>query len=258
LKVPISVVVITKDEERNIERCLTSVLWATETIVVDAFSRDRTVELARGLGARVVQRDWPGYARQKNFGISLATQRWILSLDADEVVSPQLAGEIEMMVAGDPAPAAYRVFRPTYFLGRSLRHYGRAPHDPGQVRLFRQGTAQFADRHVHESLNVSGSIGTLAGPIAHYSYPSPALRNYWRKIHRYASYEAEDRAAQPVRLGNRWTRAAGKMAWMLVWRRGLLDGPRAWIWIIGQAYQEWLIIGAAARLRRQERAHAQP
>jgi (heptosyl)LPS beta-1,4-glucosyltransferase len=257
MKVPISVVVITKDEEQNIERCLNSVSWAAETIVVDANSQDRTADLARNLGAQVIQRTWPGYAPQKNFGIGLATQPWILSLDADEEVSPPLAVEIERTIASSSPHAAYRVFRPTYFLGRPLRHYGRAPRDPGQVRLFRQGMARFADRRVHESLEVSGSVGALEGPMVHYSYPAPALPNYWAKIHRYASFEAEDRAAGDSSLGNRWARAAGKLAWMLVWRRGLLDGPRAWIWILGQAYQEWLIGGAAARLRRQERAHAE-
>jgi glycosyltransferase involved in cell wall biosynthesis len=255
-KVPVSVVVISKDEEPNIERCLKSVSWAEELIVVDAYSRDRTIELAEGCGARVVQREWPGYSPQKNYGIGLADQPWILSLDADEVVSPTLAAEIGRTLATDPPFTAYRIFRPTYFLGRPLRHYGRAPRDPGQVRLFRQGSARFADRRVHESLEVNGSIGTLQGPMPHYSYPTPALRNYWRKIHRYAAYEAQDRAANGTRLGNRWTRAAGKVAWMFIWRRGLLDGPRAWIWIVGQAYQEWLITGAASRLRRQERLHA--
>ncbi len=252
---PVSVVVITKDEERSIERCLTSVTWAAETLVVDAYSSDRTAELAQGLGARVIQREWPGYARQKNFGIAQVTQPWVLSLDADEQVTPALAAEIEEAVRRGPTEAAFRVFVPTYFLGRPLHHYGRAPHEPGHVRLFRTGRAWFEDRPVHECLKVDGAVGTLRAPILHYSYPSPALRSYWRKIHHYAALEAQDRAAHAPVWGNRWTRAAGKLAWMLFWRRGLLDGPYAWIWIIGQAYQEWLVTGHAARLKRREGLH---
>jgi glycosyltransferase involved in cell wall biosynthesis len=248
---PLSVVVITQDEEPNIERCLRSVQWARERIVVDAFSRDRTPELARACGARVIQREWPGYARQKNFAIEQAHQPWILSLDADEEVSPALAGEIQSALASDDAHAAYRVFIPTYFLGKWLRHYGRARRDPGHVRLFRRGQAHFEDRQVHECLLVDGPVGTLQNPAYHYCYRPPTLRSYWRKIHHYARLEAAERLRDARPWGNRWARAFGKLAWMLLWRRGLFDGPAAWLWIAGQAYQEWLVTGEARRLGRQ-------
>ena len=98
---PVSVVVITRDEEANIGRCLNSVRWASERIVVDAGSRDQTAAVARELGATVLQRAWPGYGPQKNFGIELATQPWILSIDADEEVTPALATEIEATLSCD-------------------------------------------------------------------------------------------------------------------------------------------------------------
>jgi glycosyltransferase involved in cell wall biosynthesis len=250
---PLAVVVITRDEEPNIERCLRSVAWAAERIVVDAHSGDRTAELARACGARVIQRAWPGYARQKNFAIEQARQPWILSLDADEEVSPALAAQMQSALAGDPPHAAYRVFVPTYFLGSWLRHYGRARRDPGHVRLFRRGRARFEDRVVHECLLVDGAIGTLRAPVYHYCYRPPSLRSYWGKIHYYANLEAADRLAANSRSGNRWARGLGKFAWMMLWRGGLLDGPPAWVWIAGQAYQEFLVTGAVRRRRRAEK-----
>ncbi|HVS06620.1 MAG TPA: glycosyltransferase family 2 protein [Candidatus Dormibacteraeota bacterium] len=250
----VSVVVITKNEERNIERCLESARWAAETVVVDAYSSDRTAELARRLGARVFERDWPGYGAQKNFGIAQANEPWILSLDADEEVTPALAREIEEKLSPEPMESAFRVLRPTFFMGRPLVHYGRAPRDPGLVRLFRKDRGQFDSRIVHEGVQVNGQVGTLAAPILHYCYPD--LRTYWRKIHYYAHLEAKDRLTQGQVRGNRVARAAGKLLWMLFWRRGLLDGPSAWIWIAGQAYQEWLVTAETARLRHKESLHA--
>lgn len=244
---------ISKDEEPNIERCLRSVEWASERIVIDAYSRDRTVELARACGARVIQREWAGYATQKNFAIQQASQPWIFSLDADEEVSPPLAREMQLALATDGPNVAYRVFVPTHFLGKWLRHYGRARRDPGHVRIFQRGRAYFEDRQVHECLVVEGPVGTLQNPLYHYCYRPPALRSYWRKIHLYAQLEAAERLNRSPVWGNRWARGMGKFAWMLLLRRGLVDGPRAWVWIAGQSYQEWLVTGEVKRLRRQRK-----
>lgn len=247
-------VVITKNEEGNIGRCLASVDWASDVVVVDAQSTDRTVEIAERWGARVIRKDWPGYGAQKNYGIAQTKQTWVLCIDADEVVTAQLADEIPRRLANRPQEVAFRIRVPTFLLGRPLGHYGRAARDPGHIRLFRKDRGKFDDRAVHESVQVDGNVGWLGAPILHYCYPT--LRTYWRKIHYYANLEAQHRAScAPVR-GNQWLRAASKLAWMLFWRRGLLDGPHAWLWIAGQAYQEWLTTGEAARLRRQEAAHA--
>jgi (heptosyl)LPS beta-1,4-glucosyltransferase len=251
---PVSVVVITKNEERNIERCLNSVRWAAERIVVDAHSTDRTAALASDRGAHVIDRDWPGYGAQKNYGISQSSQPWILSLDADEEVSPELAEEINTRLSGEPLESAFRMLRPTFFMGRPLAHYGRAARDPGLVRLFRKDRARFDSRIVHETVEVDGTVGTLSAPILHHCYPS--LASYWQKIHLYAHLEAQDRQTQHPVKGGRLARAAGKLLWMLVWRRGIFDGPSAWIWIAGQAYQEWLVTAETAQLRRKESVHA--
>jgi (heptosyl)LPS beta-1,4-glucosyltransferase len=244
---PVSVVVITKNEEPNIERCLASVRWAAESVVVDSHSHDQTREKAHALGARVVDRDWAGYGPQKNFAISLAENEWILSLDADEEVPIALGEEIAEVVA-NPEHKAYRVMRPTYFMGRPLKHYGRARREPGQTRLFRKGSAQFDNRLVHEALQVDGSVGFLKAPLLHWCYPT--VSTYRQKIRQYAELEAQERAAHWPKLPNRWVRCFGKLGWMLFVRRGILDGPPAWLWITGQAYQDWLATGKAVRLRR--------
>jgi hypothetical protein len=252
LTVPVSVVVITKNEEANIERCLSSVRWAAECVVVDAMSHDRTAEIAARLGARVVAREWPGYSEQKNYGIEQATQAWVLSLDADELVTADLAKEIEKTV-GTPHHNAYRIFRPTYFMGRPLHHYGRGK-EPGHIRLFRRGEGRFDGRLVHESVRVDGPIGALHAPLLHYSYPTVA--SYWRKVHQYAPLEGQERLLHGSPRGGRWVRGVGKFGWMLIVRRGIFDGPHAWVWIAGQAYQEWLATGQVAKLRGQGTHHA--
>ena len=191
-------------------------------------------------------RDWPGYAAQKNFGIERAKGPWIFSLDADERVTPELASEIQETVAA-PDYDAYRVFRPTFLMGRELLHYGRGA-EQGQVRLFRKGAGRFDPRLVHETVRVSGPIGTLHSPLLHYSYPS--IQAYWRKIHHYAALEALERATHGAPRGGPWFRSVGKFGWMMIIRRGIMGGPHAWVWIAGQAYQEWLATGQARRLRK--------
>jgi glycosyltransferase involved in cell wall biosynthesis len=239
VSVPLSAVVITKDEERNIARCLESVAWAPDRVVVDANSSDGTVRIAESLGARVFLRQWDGYAAQKAFGAAQAAQPWVLSLDADEVVTPELATEIERVLKSDPEEAAFSIQIPLYFLGRQLGHYGRARENPGHVRLFRKAAARFDGRLVHEAVVVAGSIGMLSSPIFHDSYPE-GMRSYWRKIHRYAPLEARARIAEGRTPGHPWVRALGRLGWQLVIRQGILHGPAAWVWIAGQAYQEWL------------------
>jgi glycosyltransferase involved in cell wall biosynthesis len=247
--IPLSVVVIAQNEERMIQKCLDSVDWAAERIVVDGYSHDQTAELASRAGALVLQRTWSGFADQKSYGLRQATQPWILSLDADEQVTPSLAAEVRNVIASERQEAAFRIRIPLYFMGRELGHYGRTRSDPGEIKLFRRGRGRFDSAIVHERVVVDGEVGSLSGKILNDSYPDPALRSYRRKIHRYAELEAQQRA-RSGRTGNRWIRAAGKLAWMLFMRRGILDGPRAWIWISGQGYMEWLVTGRCNELLR--------
>ncbi len=179
----LSIVLITRNEEANLPRTLASVRWAQEIVVVDSGSTDATLEIARSAGARVFEEPWKGFAAQKNSAIAQARCDWVLSLDADEEVSPALALEIQKLLGGEPAFSAYRLPRLNHFLGRPLRHGGYWP-DP-KLRLFRRGAAEFAPRPVHESMKAAGPVGQLKHSLLHHCYP--ALDEYIEHMNRYSS-----------------------------------------------------------------------
>ena len=200
----ISVVLITRDEAARIRRCLESVRWADEIVVVDQHSTDGTAAICREYGARVVTRDMlAGFGDQKNFALAQATRPWILSLDADEEVTPALRREIETAVAAPGAHAGFRMPRLTSYLGRFIRHCGWYPSPV--LRLARRGRARFTDALVHEELLVDGPIGDLGADLLHRSYDS--LADHVRKLLVYTAYDARmlERRGERVRgLGALW------------------------------------------------------
>lgn len=181
----ISVIIITLNEERNVERCLRSVLWADEVVVVDAMSGDRTVEISRSLGATVVHRRWEGFGKQKAFALSCAHGEWVLALDADEVVPAELREEICSAVAEQRGDDGYRIARKSFFLGKWIQHGGWYP--GYQLRLFKRELAHVYDRPVHEGFEVAGRVGTLQGALMHYTYRS--LSQYLEKLNDYTSLD---------------------------------------------------------------------
>jgi len=183
----ISAVIITKNEERNIERCITSVRWADEVIVVDSGSTDATAAISARLGARVIVKSWEGFAAQKEFAAAQASSDWVLSLDADEEVTPELRAEIQAMLSASREPAAdgYRMPRKSFFLGTWIRHGGWYP--GYQMRLFRRSAAFMNHRPVHEGFEVRGAVGTLDAPLNHYTYDT--IRQYLDKMNDYTSLD---------------------------------------------------------------------
>lgn len=194
MAVRLSAVVVAQNEEKNIGRCLGSLRFADEIIVVDAFSGDGTAEIARRLGARVVSRVWDGFARQKQFAIDLAAGEWVLLVDADEEVSGDLACEIRSILDRDPAAlsAGYRVRRDNYFMGEPMR-YGPW-RDDYNVRLFRSGLGSVAPRPVHEGIVLDGDAGTLRAPLFHYTHQT--LSESFRRLNRYTTLEASERVSR--------------------------------------------------------------
>lgn len=185
----LTAVVVTQNEERNITRCLRSIRFAAETIVVDAMSEDRTAQLAGELGARVIPREWQGFASQKQFAIDAAQTEWILLIDADEEVSPELAEEIERVLAGDCDEAGFRIARRNQFLGKWIAHGPWAK--DFQTRLFRKGRGSIARRPVHEGVQIDGELGILRSPLNHYTHQT--LSESVRRLNRYTSLEATER-----------------------------------------------------------------
>lgn len=218
----LSVTIIAKDEAARIAACLESVAWAEEIVVVDAQSTDHTVEIARSFTPHVHVRAWPGYAAQKTFALERATQRWVLSLDADEAVTPELAAEIREVLRADGPLDGYHVPRKNVFLGRWIRHGTWYPDH--QLRLFRREAGWFPDLSVHESVRVRGRVGHLRAPILHQSYDG--IADFVGRSDRYSTLAAGDL----VRRGRRVTwatlvlRPLGRFLSMYVLHRGFLDG----------------------------------
>ena len=164
----VTVTVITRNEAANIDACLASVAWADERLVVDSGSTDDTAARAARGGARVIVRDWPGYGAQKNFAAGEAAHDWILSVDADERVTPELGAEIRARLTSEPAEAGFRLPRVTWHLGRWIRTTDWYP--DFQLRLYDRRRARWKLRPVHESVQADGPVGRLTHDLQHYAY----------------------------------------------------------------------------------------
>lgn len=181
----LSVFVITLNEERNIERCLDSVKWADEIVVVDSLSSDRTQQLSRQYTDRVFSREFKDYADQKNYALSLTQGEWVLSLDADEKVTDKLKEEI-LSVIGNPRAEAYRIPRVSFIFGRKFRYSGTQGDRP--IRLWQRGKVRYRNP-IHEIVEVEGRIGTLSSQLVHYPYQQ--VSEYWEQFNRYTTLEAQ-------------------------------------------------------------------
>ena len=193
----LSVTVITRNEASDLGLALASVQWADEIIVVDSHSTDDTVVIARQHTDRVVVREWPGYVDQKNHAASLAAHDWILSLDADERVTPELAAEITARLGADPREAAFRIPRVTWHLGRWIRTTDWYP--DYQLRLYNRRSAQWTGRYVHEAVLVRGTTGQLRGELQHYAYRD--IADHLETIDRYTTYAARQMHEDGRRAG---------------------------------------------------------
>lgn len=254
----LSVALITQNEASNLLRTLRSVSWAQEIIVLDSGSTDETLAVARAAGARVFEEPWKGFAAQKNSAIAHATCDWILSLDADEEVSPELAIEIQALLTGVPAFDAYRIPRLNHFVGKPLRHGGYWP-DP-KLRLFKRGSARFAERAVHETMETSGLAGELKGPLLHHCYPT--VEEYVEHMNRYSTLSAgmlveSGRAPQSL-VALLWHAVANPIATFLynyTFRLGFLDGTEGLLQHLNHSiYIHWKYAKAWQALRSQKRS----
>lgn len=226
-KPTLSIVIITLNEERNIVRCLKSLTFKKrpEVLVVDAESRDRTVAMARKLGAKVLTRRWKGYADQKNWAFGKVHGDWILSLDADEELTPDLVYEIEAVMTEAPKELdGFFIKRRAFFLGKWICHCGWWP--DAQLRLIRRGRGKFSDRPVHEGLEVKGATSVLKMPMNHYTYDS--IAQYLQKMDRYSDLFVQSASAKKR---NFWLAyLLFQPSWvflrMYLFKLGFLDGWR--------------------------------
>lgn len=221
-KPTLSVILITKNEAHNVVKCLDSVSWADEIIVLDSGSSDNTVDLCRQYTSQVFTTDWPGFGPQKNRALNRATSDWVLSIDADEFLSPELIRKIQEIIKNQQAKDAYKIKRITKFYGKYL-HYGDWKSDY-PLRLFKRDTARFKDVPVHESLVTEGKIGKIKEIMWHNSFTS--MEEILNKMNKYSTLSAinfknEGRSANILKafLKGLWTFLRGYF-----FKFGFLDG----------------------------------
>ena len=193
----LTVTIITRNESANIAAALESAQWADEIIVVDSESTDDTADIARRYTNRVIVRPWPGYAAQKNFAAAEASHDWILSLDADERVTPALREEIRATLASSPRAAGFRIPRVTFHLGRWIRSTDWYP--DYQLRFYDRRRGQWTGRYVHESVRVDGPVARLRSEIQHYAYRDVA--HHLQTMDRYTTLAARQMFEDGRRAG---------------------------------------------------------
>ncbi|GAB5047286.1 glycosyltransferase family 2 protein [Thermodesulfovibrio sp. TK110] len=227
MKIPVSVAVITKNEEKNIKDALESVKDFEEIVVVDSFSEDRTLQICREYTEKIFQCQWQGFANQKQLAIDKTTLVWVLVLDADERVTESLKREIMEKIKEDKD--GYFIPRKNFFLGKWIKHSGWWP--DYTLRLFKKDKGKMQKREVHEKILVEGKVGYLKEPLLHYTYHS--IEEFIRKMSNYACLSAEE----IVKSNPSQYKIIFKMFFsplftffkMYILRAGFLDGMRGFI-----------------------------
>lgn len=227
-RLPLSVAVITLNEEERLSRCLDSVRdLASEIVVVDSGSKDGTERVARAYGAQFSVQPWQGHVVQKNRALAACSQPWVLGLDADEAVSPELAASLRQLLS-DASPIAdgYEIDRRTFYLGQWVNHCWSPE---WRLRLIRRGQAQWTGRDPHDRLEVSGNVARLKGDLLHYSYRD--FRDHLERTIRYARISADsmEQAGGRCRWYNLVISPWLAFSKRLFLKQGFRDGWRGWI-----------------------------
>ncbi len=248
----LSAVVITKNEERNIEDCLRSLDFCDEIIVVDAESSDRTREIAARFTDKVFTHPWQGYAAQKNYAVGLTSSPWVLSVDADERVPASLRQEIEELWQKESSFSAYLIPRKTFHSGRWIRHGGWYPNR--LIRLFDKNKGEWSQQHVHESWVSSGPVGTLEEPLYHHSFVS--LGDQVERNNNYSSLAAKQLFNDGIEfsLSRLLLKPVSKFLELYVWKRGFLDGYPGYMISVSAAYSVFLKWAKLWEFEREEKA----
>jgi len=228
----LSVIIITKNEAANIRACLDSVSWADQIVVVDTNSTDQTPSICREFTSHVYDHDWPGFGIQKNRALDYATTNWVLSLDADERVTPELRQEIEAVLR-EPTADAYRIPRLSNYCGHFIRHSGWYP--DYVTRLFRRDKARFSDDLVHECIMVDGSTAQLKGRLLHYAFED--FEEVLHKVNQYSSAGAimMQRRGRQASLTKAVLRGLWSFMRTYVLRGGFLDGREGFMLAVSNA-----------------------
>jgi glycosyltransferase involved in cell wall biosynthesis len=247
--VKLTVTVITYNEAEHIQHALQSVAWADEIIVVDSGSTDGTADLARPLATQVIVRGWPGYSEQKNFAADTGSNDWVLSLDADERVTPELASEIRALLSGTPEAGGYRIRRVSRYLGRWVRSTDWFP--DYQLRLYDRRAGRWNGLRIHESFRLrEGSPARLQGELLHYAYRD--ISHHLQKINSYTTLLAKEshekgRRTNPVAMA---MHPSFVFVRNYVLRRGFTDGMAGFVISVLNTYYVFLKLAKLWELQR--------
>ncbi len=245
----LSVAMIAMNEEANLPRTLESVRWADEIVVVDSGSKDRTLEIAESFGAKTSYHAFGGHGEQKNVALDLCTCDWILLLDADEVLTPELQAEIRALLKGGPEFGAYWIPRLNLYFGKWIRHGGFYPDH--KLRLFRRGAARLSEGvGPHSTPQFEGKRGTLKGDMLHYAYPTldiylEHMQRYSREIAQLLYEHGRVSRSLPAFVWNALLNPAATFVYNYFFRLGFLDGREGLILHLNHsAYIHWKFVRA--------------
>ncbi len=233
-----SACIITLNEARRLPRCLKSLPFADEIVILDSGSVDHTREIARKAGALVFERKFTGFVEQKNALVRKARGDWILVIDADEVVTPGLASEIEKVIESSHPNSAFRIPRMSYYLGRWIRFSGWYP--DYNIRLFKKGSGSFQGGTVHEEYVARGSIGTLKNHLEHYSYEN--ISHHLLRIDQYSTLIAQDKYKRGEHSTIIWAiiKSISKFLLTYIYRGGFMDGRAGLVIAVMGGYYNFL------------------
>jgi glycosyltransferase involved in cell wall biosynthesis len=222
MPVKLSVTIITKNEEKNIGRCLESLEGADEIVVVDSGSTDKTLEICRSFDCRIVETEWLGFGKTKQFAVNLAANDWILSIDADEELSPGLKREIIALKREEFGNKAYRIKRSSFYLGKMIRFCGWQTDAP--LRIFNRLHGNFNDKPLHESVVTKQQVTTLKNRMYHYTYPT--LESHFTKMRSYGDIAAQYLHSKGKKScqSEACLRGVFKFLKMFILQLGFLDG----------------------------------
>lgn len=221
-----SVAIITKNSEKSIKKCVSSALFADEVVVVDSGSEDNTVQICKNLGCKVLQKQWLGFGKQKQFAVDSCKNKWIFVLDSDEVITKELKDEI-LNTLKEPLFNGYKIARLNWFFGKPIYHGGLYP--DYTIRLFKKDFGQFSDDEVHEKVLIKGDVGALKNYMIHYAYNN--IEEFISKQNRYSSLNAKQNRLKAI-INPYWT-----FFKIFVIKKGFLDGWRGFI--IAKLYSEY-------------------
>ena len=232
-KVKLSATVITFNEEEKIADCLDSLSFADEMVVVDSGSTDRTVEIARAKGARVVLNKWGGHIQQRNFAIGQAAGEWVLNLDADERISDRLKGEI-LSAIGNSSADGFVIPRMVFYINRWIRYCGWYP--APKIRLFRKGKGRATGENPHDRIELDGRLGKMKGDIYHFSFDN--ISDHLATINNFTEIAARERMAKGKRAGisSIILRPPAMFIKMYFFKGGFMDGIPGFIVCALSAY----------------------